>query len=213
MASAVSTTRQTTTAAISIGLPSRSFTFSRALSKFRTRIDTRRFVKNGLANRNPGWRAVPTYLPNSCRTLASFGFTTKRPAASTICTASATSAEMIHPVCSPRMPLISNQMEPATPARSRQTTAHPDTAANSFSRIIAFQLLDVRVISHGYLTGQYRVGGSSRLAPGDELGKSADAAGAREYAHPDIALKHADGGVFHFHEKYFPAGCDTDARA
>ena len=43
-ASAVSTTFQTTTAAISIGLPSVSFTLSCALSKLRTRSEIRCFV-------------------------------------------------------------------------------------------------------------------------------------------------------------------------
>src|SRR5918994_3505890 len=33
---------------------------------------------------------------------------------------------------------------------------------------------------------------------GGELGKIADGAGAREYAHRDITRIHADGGVFYF---------------
>jgi hypothetical protein len=39
-------------------------------------------------------------------------------------------------------------MHAAPPGMSTKTITHPDTAPNSFSRIIALQLLDVRVISH-----------------------------------------------------------------
>lgn len=55
----MSTTFQTTTAAISIGLPARSLTFSRSLSKFRTRNEMPRLVKNGLIHRRPGSHTVP----------------------------------------------------------------------------------------------------------------------------------------------------------
>jgi hypothetical protein len=59
-ASAESTTFQTTTAAMSTGLPSLSLTLSFSLSKLRTRSETRRLVRNGLAQRSPVSRTVPT---------------------------------------------------------------------------------------------------------------------------------------------------------
>ncbi len=68
---AVSWTCQTTTAAISIGLPSASLTLATALSKFRIRTDTRRRSARRLTQCRPGSRSVPWYRPNSCTTRAS----------------------------------------------------------------------------------------------------------------------------------------------
>ena len=65
IASAVSTTFQTTIAAISIGLECASFTLSLAVSKFRTRSEIGVFTANGLANQKPASLTVPMYLPNS----------------------------------------------------------------------------------------------------------------------------------------------------
>jgi len=48
------------TAAISIGLPWRSFTLSRSESKFRIRVDTLILVKKMFAQWRPGFRTVPT---------------------------------------------------------------------------------------------------------------------------------------------------------
>jgi hypothetical protein len=78
-ACAVSTTRQTTTAAISTGLPSASETLSRAVSKFRTRTERRRLVLNGTVQWKPASRTVPTYRPKNCTTRTSLGFTTVSP--------------------------------------------------------------------------------------------------------------------------------------
>jgi hypothetical protein len=58
-ARAVSSTCQTTTAAISIGLPSRSLTFSTSLSWLRIRVETVRRVVSGLTQRSPARRTVP----------------------------------------------------------------------------------------------------------------------------------------------------------
>jgi len=58
-ASAVSTTFQTTIAAISMGLARLSFTLSFAVSKFRTRSEMRRLVRNGFAYQKPAVLTVP----------------------------------------------------------------------------------------------------------------------------------------------------------
>ncbi len=55
----MSCTCHTTTAAISIGLPSASFTFAIAVSWLRSRIDTFRRRANGLTQCRPGARMVP----------------------------------------------------------------------------------------------------------------------------------------------------------
>ena len=60
IACAVSSTRQTTTAAISIGLPSASLTFVTSVWWLRIRVETLRRVVNGLTQRRPVWRTVPT---------------------------------------------------------------------------------------------------------------------------------------------------------
>jgi hypothetical protein len=59
IASAVSTTRQTTIAAISIGLPIWSLTLSFPLSKLRILSETKRRMVNGLTQRRPGVLMVP----------------------------------------------------------------------------------------------------------------------------------------------------------
>src|SRR6266480_893173 len=80
---AVSNTRQTTTAAISTGLPSESETFSRAVSKLPTRNETDRLVENGTVQWKPAVLTVPTYRPKNWTTRASFGLSTKNPVTST----------------------------------------------------------------------------------------------------------------------------------
>ncbi len=56
---AVSRTCQTTTAAISIGLPSASLTLASAVSWLRIRTETVRRRLNGLTQHRPGVRTVP----------------------------------------------------------------------------------------------------------------------------------------------------------
>src|ERR1700678_1213985 len=79
MALPVSSTSQTTTAAISIGLPSASFTLTIEVSRFRIRVDTRRRRVNGFTHCSPGVRMVPRYRPNSWITRASPVWTGVRP--------------------------------------------------------------------------------------------------------------------------------------
>ena len=55
----MSATCQTTMAAISTGLPSASLTFSRLVSKFRTRQLTRRRTVSGTTHQKPGRVTVP----------------------------------------------------------------------------------------------------------------------------------------------------------
>ena len=76
---AVSWTCQTTTAAISIGLPSASLTLAAAVSWLRIRTETLRRRPNGLTQCRPGSRTVPRYRPNSCTTRASPATTGVRP--------------------------------------------------------------------------------------------------------------------------------------
>ena len=58
-ARAVSSTCQTTTAAISIGLPSASLTLSTSVSWLRMRVETLRRAVSGLTQRSPSVRTVP----------------------------------------------------------------------------------------------------------------------------------------------------------
>ena len=60
LAMAVSVTCQTTTAAISIGFPARSLTLSTSVSWLRSFVETDLRVVNGLTQRRPFWRMVPT---------------------------------------------------------------------------------------------------------------------------------------------------------
>ena len=55
----MSFTCQTTTAAISIGLPSASFTLVWAVSRFLIRVETWMRMANGFTNCMPGSRTVP----------------------------------------------------------------------------------------------------------------------------------------------------------
>ena len=64
----MSTTCQTTMAAISTGLPALSLTLSRLVSKLRTRMLTRRRTVNGRTHQKPGRRTVPTYVPKNWMT-------------------------------------------------------------------------------------------------------------------------------------------------
>jgi hypothetical protein len=58
-ARAVSLTCHTTTAAISIGFPSESFTLVVAVSWFLIRVEIRTRLLNGFTHRSPGCRSVP----------------------------------------------------------------------------------------------------------------------------------------------------------
>ena len=69
-ARAVSWTCQTTTAAISIGLPSASLTLAWADSWLRILVETTMRLVNGFTHCRPGSRIVPRYLPNNCTTRA-----------------------------------------------------------------------------------------------------------------------------------------------
>ena len=60
LAIAVSVTCQTTTAAISIGLPARSLTFRTWVSWLRIRVEMERRTVSGFTQRRPSWRMVPT---------------------------------------------------------------------------------------------------------------------------------------------------------
>ena len=55
----MSCTCQTTTAAISIGLPSASFTLAGVVSRFLIRVETGIRFENGFTHCIPGWRMVP----------------------------------------------------------------------------------------------------------------------------------------------------------
>ena len=78
----MSCTRQTTTAAISIGLPSASLTLACAVSRLRIRVDTLMRRVNGFTHCSPGFRVVPRYLPNSWMTRACPGTMGVRPVSS-----------------------------------------------------------------------------------------------------------------------------------
>ena len=101
MALAVSWTCQTTTAAISIGLPSASLTLSWADSWLRIRVETTIRWVNGFTHCRPESRMVPRYRPNSCTTLARPGTTAVSPRS--------TSA----PLSSTRMPTTRSAAAPA----------------------------------------------------------------------------------------------------
>lgn len=60
---AVSSTCQTTTAAISIGLPSASLTLATSVSWLRIRVEIRRRVVRGFTHRSPSVRIVPAVPP------------------------------------------------------------------------------------------------------------------------------------------------------
>ena len=75
----MSWTCQTTTAAISIGLPSASLTLACVDSWLRILVETTMRLVNGFTHCSPGSRMVPRYLPNSCTTRARPGTTGVRP--------------------------------------------------------------------------------------------------------------------------------------
>src|SRR5512137_35915 len=79
MALAESTTFQTTTAAISIGLPRASLTLIVSLLKLKMRRVTFFLTTKGLVQKRPAVLAVPTYLPRKVKTLDSFGWMRKKP--------------------------------------------------------------------------------------------------------------------------------------
>ena len=75
----MSCTCQTTTAAISIGLPSASLTLACAVSRFLILVETGIRLENGFTHCMPGSRIVPVYLPKSCTTCARPGATMMMP--------------------------------------------------------------------------------------------------------------------------------------
>src|SRR6266516_2064059 len=123
---AVSATCQTTTAAISIGLPSASFTFATAVSWLRSRTDTfRRFV-NGFTNTSPASRTVPWYRPNSCTTRGSPATTGTRPDSTS---PAATSRMVAHPPAIP-LPLLRVRADISSPMPTHRPT-RPATRAKT----------------------------------------------------------------------------------
>ena len=118
----MSVTRQTTTAAISIGLPLASLTLTRSLWKLRTRneIVSRQISVNGFASHSRASVNVPMYRPNRISTRDSLGFTTTSPgAARTIATATAP-ATTLTPAVYPLSPIA---IAAATIAITPRTTA------------------------------------------------------------------------------------------
>ena len=76
----MSLTCQTTTAAISIGLPSASLTLSWVDSWLRILVETTSRLVNGFTHFRPASRIVPQYRPNNWMTRACPGLTGVRPA-------------------------------------------------------------------------------------------------------------------------------------
>src|SRR5579862_4269990 len=138
---AVSWTFQTTTAAISIGLPSASFTFATEVSWLRSRTDTFRRRVIGFTNTSPGWRTVPWYRPNSCSTRASPATTGTSPASST---APITSRMVPHSDSTPPpLPRVMADISSATPTHSAtwpgtmSATPRADQALYSTGSVVA----------------------------------------------------------------------------
>ncbi len=75
----VSCTRQTTTAAISIGLPRLSLTFSLSPLRFLARSEIRFLVFSGFVQCQPAWRTEPRYAPKRINTRPSLGCKVKNP--------------------------------------------------------------------------------------------------------------------------------------
>ena len=134
MASAVSTTLHTTTAAISMGLPSWSFTLSFALSKLRTRRETRRRFVSGFTHQKPWSRRVPRYVPKSCTTCPSFGFTIWSPAKQTPSTTSTSSSTTSRGRFWARAAIVMPTVDSTSTATSTSSISHPDDASTFFSR-------------------------------------------------------------------------------
>src|SRR5215472_516623 len=123
---AVSATCQTTTAAISIGLPSASLTLATAVSWLRSRTDTFRRRVNGFTNTSPASRTVPWYRPNSCTTRASPATTGTRPDSTS---APATSRMVAHPAETP-LPALLLRADISSPIPTHRTT-RPATRAKT----------------------------------------------------------------------------------
>src|ERR1035438_3707916 len=138
MALAVSSTSQTTTAAISSGLPSRSFTLASAVSRFLIRVDTLRLRANGFTHCRPAERMVPRYRPNSWITRASPAMTGVRPwkpssAAMSSRTPTTTRIILAGPWTRPLV--ISSATATSTAATLATRTRTPDTDRASYSVI------------------------------------------------------------------------------
>ena len=128
MALAVSCTRQTTTAAISIGLPSASLTLACAVSWLRIRVETLMRRVNGLTHCSPVSRVVPRYLPNSWMTRASPGTTGVKPASSSMAAISTMTPAQIRAVAVPPACLPeyhSSAMAATTPTMPATRTLMP----------------------------------------------------------------------------------------
>ena len=119
----MSATCQTTTAAISIGLPSASLTLACAVSWLRIRVDTLIRRVNGFTHCSPGSRIVPRYLPNSWITRAWPGTTGVRPASAPVATISTITPAQIRAVLVPSVCLP----EYTSTATAASTATMPDT--------------------------------------------------------------------------------------
>src|SRR5579875_424899 len=118
-ARAVSTPCQTTTAAISIGLPSASLTLATAVSWLRIRIDTGRRRATGLTQCRPGALTVPRYRPNSCTTRAWPATTGVRPSTA------------VRPASTNTIPATISAVGPAPGARAMPAASSPMPASSS----------------------------------------------------------------------------------
>jgi len=136
----VSTTFQTMMAAISMGLPSMSFTFSRSLSKLRIFSEIDRFDSSGFAHRSPSALTVPSYWPKSCSTRPSFGFTTNSPVSANSPSSSVTiSTSTTSPLSCPRpsAPVaFATSGVPTIVAKITASISPPAGAVYFFSRIL-----------------------------------------------------------------------------
>ena len=120
---AVSATCHTTTAAISIGLPSASFTLAIAVSWLRIRTDTFRRRVNGFTHCRPGARIVPWYRPNSCTTRASPATTDVRPCSASRAAISSRTATTSRSVWAVPAAWLMPRISSSIPATSSTTPA------------------------------------------------------------------------------------------
>jgi hypothetical protein len=111
-------------------------TFSRVVSKLRTRNESRRRVVSGLTHQKPWSLSVPLYSPNSCSTRASFGFTTVRPKRPTVETTSAVTHDRTAQPLWLRTAEMKSGMQATITATSTNSISQPETPRMSFSRNI-----------------------------------------------------------------------------
>ena len=134
----MSFTCQTTTAAISIGLPSASLTLACAVSMFLILVETGSRLVNGFTHCIPGSRIVPLYLPKSCTTCARPGATTVMPRSAMMTTRTSTmpttiSTAFTAPPCTP--PCQNATTAAASRTRLTRSTSGPGRYQAPRSRI------------------------------------------------------------------------------